>query len=209
MATASERLAAWGHSPQTPNADSKSNPKVPTLLTLKTLPARRARNTATRGLRLSPFGRLIPASCHRPWSCPSKSPDAGHDSRARFGRPRSVLIDPTWRENSRSEIRPRRRRRVARGEAEPRSGRQRPSVGRANIPRARQGESPKAMATGVRSSRRESGWSFAVSSNHNSKRSSTHAGNRPPRPAGAMSQFRGRRPPKAENRARQLRSKLV
>ena len=31
----------------------------------------------------------------------------------------------------------------------------------------------------------------------------------PPRPAGAMSQFRWRRPPEAENRARQIRGKLV
>ena len=40
-------------------------------------------------------------------------------------------------------------------------------------------------------------------------RNTTNAGNRPPRPGGAMSQWRGRRPPEAENRARQFFGKLA
>ena len=35
-----------------------------------------------------------PASCHRPWPCPEMSPNAGHDSRARFGRPKASSLIP-------------------------------------------------------------------------------------------------------------------
>ena len=44
-----------------------------------------------------------PASCHRPRPCPEMYPQRG----ARFSRPlrssQSILVDPSWRENSRSE----------------------------------------------------------------------------------------------------------
>ena len=129
---------------------------------LTTLSTRRARKTATRR----------PASCHRPRSCPETSPLRG----ARFSRPlrssQSVLVDPSWRENSRSEIRPRRRRRVARGR----------SPSREAVARGR----AEAARCGIM--RRFTGRSCAALS---------------------LSLDRGRRPPKAENRARQSRSKLV